>query len=118
MAETRHHGGCHCGAVRYSVTLDLAKPAIACNCSMCARAGTFLQFVGENGFTLERGEDQLTDYQFNRNNIHHLFCKVCGVKSFARGSGPHGPMVAVNVRCLDDVDPFEIPTQRFDGKSL
>jgi hypothetical protein len=42
---------------------------------------------------------------------------VCGVRSFARGQGPKGPMVAINTRCLDDVDASTLDVQHFDGKS-
>lgn len=120
MAEpTMHHGGCHCGAVRYHVELDLTAKAIACNCSMCGRAGTLLLFVPAEKFTLEKGVDQLTNYQFHKHHIDHVFCKTCGIKSFARGTSPKGEkMIAVNVRCVDDVDVFTQPTQQFDGKKL
>ncbi len=119
MAVSTHHGGCHCGAVRYQVDIDAAAQAITCNCSMCGRAGTLLQFVPEAAFKLEQGEQHLVDYQFNRNYIHHLFCKTCGIKPFARGVGQNGPMVAINMRTLDDIDPFEAQSQakQFDGKS-
>jgi hypothetical protein len=44
---------------------------------------------------------------------------VCGIKSFARGSGPGGkPMAAINVRCLDGVDPGALQVKPFDGRSL
>src|SRR5262249_206256 len=65
-----HRGGCHCGAVRYSVEIDLSGPALSCNCSMCGRAGSLLHFVTADKFTLEKGEDNLTDYQFNKQIIH------------------------------------------------
>jgi hypothetical protein len=113
-----HHGGCHCGAVRYTVELDLSKPVLSCNCSICRRTGTLLAFAPASGFKLEKGEDHLTDYQWGKKSIHHLFCKVCGVRSFARGTGPKGPTVAVNTRCLDDVDATALPVQHFDGRSL
>ncbi|MGZ6126277.1 MAG: GFA family protein, partial [Myxococcales bacterium] len=64
-----------------------------------------------------RGEEGLTDYQFNRKVIHHLFCKVCGVRSFARGQGPGGPTVAINTRCLDDVDLAALNVRHFEGRS-
>jgi hypothetical protein len=114
---TRYSGGCHCGKVRYSVKLDLSEPAITCNCSICSRTGTMLRFVAVDQFTLQSGEDVLTDYQFNKKQIHHLFCSVCGVRSFASGVDPKGnEMRAVNVRCLDDVDLDKVPTHQFDGK--
>lgn len=119
MTQTTHHGGCHCGAVRFHVDLDLTQPAITCNCSICSRQGTLLSFVPTNQFTLDGGEANLTDYQFNKNIIHHLFCKTCGVKSFGRGIGPDGAaMVAINVRCLDDIDLAAVPTYSYDGKSM
>ena len=33
-----------------------------------------------------KGQEALSDYQFGRKNIHHLFCKHCGVKSFGRAA--------------------------------
>lgn len=116
MSNKTYQGGCHCGLVRYEVELDLEAPAVACDCSICAKSGTLLHFVEPSKFKLERGEESLNDYQFNRNVIHHLFCKSCGIKSFARGEGPHGPMVAVNARALDGVDVFALPVQRFEGR--
>lgn len=117
MAKSLHTGACHCRAVQYRVELDLEAPAITCNCSICGKSGSYLQFVAPEQFTLESGEENLTDYQFNKLVIHHLFCKTCGIKAFARGTGPHGPMVAVNVRTLDGIDSFTIPTNQYDGKS-
>lgn len=119
MSEpTTQHGGCHCGAVRFTVEIDPAATAIACNCSMCSRSGTLLQFVPTDKFTLDQGADNLTDYLFNKHVIHHTFCKTCGIKPFARGAGPKGPMVAINVRCLDNIDTTAIPTHNYDGKSV
>ena len=119
MPVTTERGGCHCGAVRYEVEIDRDAEAIACNCSMCGRSGTLLQFVGTDAFKLLQGESSLTDYLFNKHAVHHLFCKTCGIKPFARGTGPHGPMVAVNLRTLDDIDPFAVAARakQFDGKS-
>jgi hypothetical protein len=117
MALTTHKGSCHCGAVRYSVSLDTTQQAIECNCSMCGRSGSLLLFTTPENFTLEQGEDNLTDYQFNKHVIHHLFCKTCGIKPFAHGVGPKGPTVAINLRCLDDVEVFTQPRHQFDGKS-
>ena len=78
-----------------------------------------MQFVAADKFTLEKGDDQLTTYQFNKRHIDHVFCKTCGIKSFARGMSPKGErMIAVNVRCLEDVDVFTQPTQQFEGKKL
>jgi hypothetical protein len=85
---------------------------------MCGRAGTLLAFVPGDQFELRSGGESLTDYQFNKHVIHHLFCRVCGIKSFARGVGRDGgEQVAINVRCLDGVDPDRLEIQKFDGRS-
>ena len=117
-ASRSYAGGCHCGKVRYEVETSLDS-VLACNCSICATRGTLLTFVPAAQFTLKKGEAELTDYQFNKHLIHHLFCATCGVASFARGTGPGGgEIIAVNVRCLDDVDPGALTITHFDGKSL
>jgi hypothetical protein len=118
MAEAKtYDGGCHCGAVRYRVTMPL-EGAITCNCSICQKTGTTLAFAPATSFELVSGGDALTDYQFGKKRIHHLFCKTCGVRSFGRGTGPDGiEMVAVNVRCLDGVDLASVPTKQYDGRS-
>jgi hypothetical protein len=74
--------------------------------------------VPAENFRLLSGEDALTNYQFNKKHISHLFCRTCGIKSFARGVGRDGkPMVAINTRCLDDVDLDQLTVTKFDGKS-
>src|SRR5690349_7567281 len=109
--EKSYEGGCHCGAVRYRVTLALEQ-AISCNCSICSKSGTLLTFAPPTRFTLLSGEDALSDYQFGKKRIHHLFCKRCGVRSFSRATGRDGTtMIAVNVRCLDGVALEQIPTK-------
>jgi len=114
---TTHTGGCHCGKVRYEVAATLEN-VISCNCSHCSMKGFLLTFVPADSFTLLSGEDALTEYRFNKQHIAHLFCATCGVQSFGRGTGPDGsPMVAINVRCLDNIDIEGLSVVPFDGKS-
>ncbi|MEQ1716680.1 MAG: GFA family protein, partial [Hyphomicrobium sp.] len=104
--------------VRYEVQSAL-EPIVSCNCSICQKTGAWLTFVPASDFRLISGGGEQTDYQFNRKIIHHLFCKTCGVRSFGRGTGPDGSeMVAINVRCLDDIDLTALTPMTFDGKSL
>ncbi|MBL8565657.1 MAG: GFA family protein [Hyphomicrobiaceae bacterium] len=118
MNSERYSGSCHCGAVRFTANADLGQ-TITCNCSICRRTGAILAFVPANEFTLVSGADALSDYQFGRKSVHHLFCRTCGVRPFGRGTGPDGrEMVAINVRCLDDVDLAKLRPVAFDGASL
>lgn len=114
----KHQGGCHCGKVRYEVEMDLKK-AISCNCSICMKRGSLLDFTPASRFTLLSDENDLTDYQFNKKEIHHLFCSTCGILSFGKGSLPDGTkMIAVNVRCLDGFNPDEIIIEAVNGKEF
>lgn len=118
MSAEEHLGGCHCGRVRFKATVDLAT-TMTCNCSICQKSGTILTFAPAERFTLLSGEADLTEYRFNKKVIHHLFCKTCGVRSFSRGQKPGGgEMVAVNVRCLDDVDIASLTPKAVDGRSF
>ncbi len=92
---------------------------VTCNCSICSKMGWVVGFVPSDQFQLQRGEDALNDYQFHKKSVHHLFCSTCGVRSFARGTGPDGSeMVCVNVRCLDGVDATALKTMAYDGASM
>jgi hypothetical protein len=119
MSETkRYEGSCHCGKVKYTVTTAI-ETVIACNCSLCSRAGYLLTFVPAEQVEVREGEDALVDYTFNKHHIHHVFCGTCGVRPFGRATTKEGKaMYAVNVRCLEGVDPNELPVKHVDGRSL
>jgi hypothetical protein len=86
---------------------------------MCHRAGSILAFVPVTEFTLLSGEDHLTNYKFNKMVIDHLFCNVCGIKAFGRGKDKEGnDTVAVNVRCLKDVNLSELNSFAYNGKEM
>lgn len=93
--------------------------AISCNCSICIRRGTLLDFVPETSFKLLAGKAELQDYQFNKKIVHHLFCKTCGVVSFSKGAAPDGTkMVAINLRCIENIDLSKLTIQDYDGRSF
>ncbi|MCA9637182.1 MAG: GFA family protein [Myxococcales bacterium] len=122
MSETpeprTYEGGCHCGAVRYAITTDLAR-VIECDCSICTKTGTLLTFVPASSFRLIQGEDALTDYQFNKKWVHHYFCPTCGIRSFVAGKTPDGKELrGANVRCLDGVELGALTLTRFHGADL
>jgi hypothetical protein len=116
--KRNYTGGCQCGKVRYEVSAEIGD-VLACNCSRCRRLGSLLAFVPVGDFTLKSGEGATTGFQFNKHIIHHLFCTTCGIQSFAQGKGPGGQdVVAINVRCLDGVDPDSLIVKKFDGASM
>ena len=119
MTEAKTYaGGCHCGAVRFRVTTDLSQ-LFDCNCSRCKRVASVMTAVPASDFALECGEESLNPYRFNHHAIEHLFCKVCGIQSFSRGTSPSGPTVVVNVGCLDGVPLVERSgVTHYDGASF
>ncbi len=119
MAKPKMHwkkGGCHCGAVRYEVLAPDEIEVQACNCTICAMTG-FLHFiVPKERFRLLSGKRKLTTYTFNTETAKHLFCSVCGVKSFyIPRSHPDG--YSVNFRCLDANEFRSVITTDFDGRN-
>ena len=108
-------GGCHCGAVRFEASLAAVVEAQSCNCSICEKTGFIHIIVPESRFRLTKGADALTSYAFNTGVARHLFCGVCGIKSFYRPrSNPDG--WSVNARCLDDREDLDIRIEVFDGR--
>ena len=118
MSEKQYEGTCHCGAVKFEVTMEPPTKAYACNCSICRRAGWLLGFAKEN-FAVHHAEGAVTDYQFGKKKTHHVFCKTCGCRAYSKGTDKEGkPTLAINLRCIDGLDATKLPVEEFDGASL
>ncbi|MBV8977053.1 MAG: GFA family protein [Alphaproteobacteria bacterium] len=114
-AKSAHRGGCHCGAVAFEVRTADSVELVDCNCSMCAKTGYLHLIVAKKDFRLLRGEKALATYTFNTGAAKHLFCKICGIKSFyVPRSHPDG--YSVNFRCLDGGEFASVFTTQFDGR--
>jgi hypothetical protein len=109
-----HRGGCHCGAVRFEVLAPAAISVEDCSCSICRKAGYLHLIVDKAHFRLLQGAQALAAYRFNTGAAEHLFCKVCGIKSFyVPRSHPDG--YSVNARCLDEGTVTRMEIRTFDG---
>jgi hypothetical protein len=109
-----HRGGCHCGRVRFEVDAPAEIEVDECTCSICRRTGYLHLIVPRSRFRLVSGREALTSYRFNTGVAEHLFCSVCGVKSFyVPRSHPDG--VSVNARCLDAGTVARCTVSQFDG---
>lgn len=106
-------GGCHCGAIRFQVTIDRWKVQ-DCNCSICRKKGFLHLIVPPENFTLLKGGEFLSTYTFNTKVARHTFCRVCGIHSFYHPRS-HPQWIDVNIRCLDRDLTSEFEIESFDG---
>jgi len=110
-----HSGGCHCGRVRFEVIAPKRLRVSECNCSICSKAGYLHLVVPADRFKLLSGSDTLRTYSFNTHTAKHLFCSVCGVKSFyVPRSHPDG--ISVNARCIDSETIEELTVTSLNGR--
>ena len=111
-----HHGGCHCGAVRYEFDAPRDVVVQDCNCSICSKSGYLHLIVPGSRFRLLQGQEMLATYTFDTHEAKHMFCKTCGIKSFyIPRSNPDG--FSVNVHCVDEGSLGKIEIELFDGKN-
>jgi hypothetical protein len=101
--------------VRFEVLAPARIQVSECNCSICSKSGYLHLVVPADRFTLLRGRDVLTSYSFNTGVAKHLFCSVCGIKSFyVPRSHPDG--FSVNARCLDPGTVEDMTIEPFNGR--
>jgi len=114
----KYRGSCHCGRVAIEVegTID---SALACNCSICQRKGSLLWFVPRASVQFVTPESSASEYTFNKHVIRHRFCPVCGMHPYGAGVDPKGnEMVAVNLRCIEEIELDTIPVHHFNGRDV
>lgn len=80
---TSHRGGCHCGALSWTLRSALAPehlPARACQCGFCLRHGalTTSDPAGELRFACAAPAEVLR-YRFATGSAEFLVCARCGV---------------------------------------
>lgn len=114
-----HHGSCHCGAIAFDVEGDITE-VYDCNCSLCRRRGGLLWFAPATAFTLSTSREAIGTYTFNKHHIQHRFCTRCGVAPFSEGTHPATgeKTMAINVRCLPDIDLAMLKVTPVDGARL
>ncbi len=101
--------------VRFEVRAPAKLRVSECNCSICSKSGYLHLIAPSDRFKLLSGREVLTSYGFNTHTAKHLFCAVCGIKSFyVPRSHPDG--FSVNARCLDPGTVESMIVEQFDGK--
>jgi hypothetical protein len=101
-----HTGGCHCGAVRYSVNGEPQHVAL-CHCSDCRKSAgaPFVAWAAfaEGDVTVTQGETKT----FNSSgNTLRCFCADCGTGLFYRNQDFLPGIIDVQAATFDDPDAF------------
>ena len=111
----KHNLNCHCGVVEVEVITDL-KIIKQCNCSICKRKNAKMAMVPKDSIKIIKGKEYLTSYKFNTMIAEHFFCRICGIYTHHnRRSDPNG--AAVNIGCIDAIDPFKYEADFIDMKN-
>lgn len=115
----KHAGSCHCGRIAFTIDAQIDE-VYDCNCSMCRRRGGPLWFGPATVFELATPRGDLGTYRFNKHKLDHHFCPNCGVAPFSEGINPktNEKTVAINVRCLPELDLTTLKVTAVDGASF
>lgn len=126
MSLKTYSGSCHCGEIRFEADIDIAQGTLKCNCSSCTKARSWLVLTPADRFRLLAGEESQGTYQWlppgrAESTIEFHFCKICGIRTPARGEleAMGGAFYGVQVQLLETVDPDELaaaPIQYADGR--
>jgi hypothetical protein len=112
----KYKGSCHCQTVQFEIQTDFPE-LTTCDCSICIRKNAVMVKVHETEFTLIKGEDFLSEYQFHTNTAHHYFCRQCGIYPFHR-KRVSPDFYGINVFCLQDFDASGIPVRKTIGAGM
>ncbi len=111
-----HLGGCHCKQIQFEVLGEENIQILNCTCSICSIVNYKHYIVDKSKFKLIKGKDLLSNYTFNTKTAKHIFCKICGIKSFYIPRS-HPDSISVNLNCIYSNTVKKIKIIKFDGKN-
>ena len=103
-------GGCHCGAVRYEMTTEVAHHAL-CHCTDCRKASgapaTAWAMAAADQVTITGEPLTYASSEHGR----RLFCGACGTSLFYTNEVVFPGMIDVQSATLDDPDAIPLQAQ-------
>ena len=101
-------GSCHCGAIRFEADIDLDEGSTRCNCSYCAKIRVWFAFAKDAELLRVLDGTGVSEYRWTapgetEPHLAFTFCRICGVRTFARGelAALGGTFHAVSVPTLE-----------------
>lgn len=115
MAGERVAGGCACGRIRYSVSIENDE-AYLCHCRMCQRATGAISMAFKNVKQSEMNWEHEPDWFESSPIARRPYCRECGTSlGFAFKEGSENMDIAI--ASLDDPSRFK-PKHHFGAESL
>ena len=95
-----HLGSCHCKQIQFEVMGKNNIQVLDCSCSICSIINYKHYVVDKSQFKLLKGKKYLSTYTFNTKVAKHMFCKICGIKSFYIPRS-HPDSISINLNCIN-----------------
>lgn len=97
----KHHGQCHCGAIRMELDSEALLAPRACQCGFCRRHGVRMVSDPRGRATLSLGTEARR-YRFGSGTTDFLFCGVCGIYVGALAEMGGSLFATLNLNAFDD----------------
>ncbi|MFL2683029.1 MAG: GFA family protein [Alphaproteobacteria bacterium] len=111
----KHLGSCHCKQIQFEVIGKNNIQVLDCSCSICSILNYKHYVVDKSQFKLLKGKKYLSTYTFNTKVAKHMFCKICGIKSFYIPRS-HPDSISINLNCINSKTINKVKIIKFDGK--
>ncbi len=114
--ENYYFGSCHCKKVKFKFYSKDAVEVLICNCSICLPIDYHHLIVPHSKFKLISGNDYIISYLWQTKKAKHMFCKICGTKSFYQPRS-HPNAYSINIKCVNNPPTIEKKVV-FNGKDF
>ena len=117
---SKHTGGCLCGAIRYSVDMDITELR-HCHCRDCQKTsgahGAVVALVARDKFKLEKGTPKrYAGKAASGRTLYRFFCADCGSPIYGqRESTPE--MMTLRAGTLDESNDLRIAMHIWTGSA-
>ncbi|KAI2783222.1 hypothetical protein F4815DRAFT_384832 [Daldinia loculata] len=115
-----YEAGCHCGYIKFSVTLSPPFPEykiLNCSCSACSHLGYLLVYPKASDIVWHNNSrERCASYRFNTKQKDQMFCPKCGASlgiDFLDVFKEH--VYGISARSFYDIDLDTLTYKKMDG---
>ncbi|KAI1471341.1 uncharacterized protein F4812DRAFT_413632 [Daldinia caldariorum] len=117
-----YEAGCHCGYIKFAVTLSPPLPeykVVECNCSACTHLGYLLVYPKASEIVWHNdGRGRCASYRFNTKGKDQMFCPKCGTSlgiDFLDTLEDH--VYGISARSFYGIDLSTLNYKKLDGRT-